>query len=263
MGLKDRIPSIFPIFREGSDIGTVVDVAESEFDAFGTDTTDVQGSLFVETAEGQSLDLIAEELSVIARRRGRGDAQYRQFLQGLVPAFGGRGTERDVEVAVGAGVTFDPDRVDLIQDFQNREYQVELLNSDWIAHSSTTTRTLADLADPVGVDRVDPVVLRSETGEVAVSGADTETSDLDRVGLSSADLEPLSTDGFVLSTREAPSAGVVFQTAETQFATNFTSPVTEPSITTASTTVTTQTTDGLSSVQLGAVSTIAFEPLST
>lgn len=175
MALKDRIPSILPIFRETSDLGTVVDAIDSEFDTFGTDTTDVQDSLFVETAEGQSLDLIAEELSVIARRRGRDDEQYRQFLQGLVPAFDGRGTERDVEVAVAAGVTFDADSVDLVQDFDNREYQVELLNSDWIAHSSATTRELAAIADPVAVDRVDPVILFTEEVAVSLAAGATET----------------------------------------------------------------------------------------
>jgi hypothetical protein len=197
MGLKDRIPSVLPIFREDSDLGAVVDTIDSEFDTFSTDTTDVQDSLFVETAEGQSLDLIGEELSIIARRRGRDDAQYRQFLQGLVPAFDGRGTERDVEVAVAAGVSFDRSEVDLRQDFQNREYEVELF--DWIAHDSATTRTLADLADPVAVDRIDPVYLFSDPGAVRLAGGATVTETIQREGLSSGNLGPLSQRGFTLS----------------------------------------------------------------
>jgi hypothetical protein len=303
MGLKDRIPSILPVFREGSDLGIVVDTIDSEFDEFGTDISDVQDSLFVETADGQSLDLIAEELSIIARRRGRDDDQYRQFLQGLVPAFDGRGTERDVEVAVAAGVTFDADAVDLIQDFSGtREYQVELLNSDWVAHSSATTRELAEIADPVAVDRVDPVILFTEEVGVAIQTGATETgidneseeeqvafavgdtiAETATIGLSSPDLEPLSTDGFILSIRDAPSADVVFNAADTGFATNFISPDARPSANVADTVVRpmtdlpsatprvntsgtgtqTLTRDGLSSLQLGELSTPGHEPLST
>lgn len=197
MGLKERLPSILPIFREGSDLGVVVDAIADAFDTFGIDTDDVQESLFVETAEGQSLDLIAEELSIVARRRGRSDEQYRQFIQGLVPAFDGRGTETDVRVAVAAGVSFDRSEVDLRQDFQNREYEVELF--DWIAHDSSTTRTLADLADPVAVDRIDPVYLFSDPGRVRLAGGAAVIETIQRKGLSSGNLGPLSQQGFTLS----------------------------------------------------------------
>jgi hypothetical protein len=306
MGLKDRIPSILPIFRQNSDLGTVVDAIDSEFDKFGADTTGVQESLFVKTAEGQSLDLIGEELSIIARRRGRSDDEYRKFIQGLVPAFQGRGTERDVEIAVAAGVTRDRDAVDLRQDFSGtREYEVELLNSDWIAHRSGLTRDLAEIADPVSVDRIDPVYLftepavfviaaaatdiaaleeRSEVISPVITGAQTQSALL-AVGLSSdADnlgLEPLSTDGFVLSLRDRPTGDIVFVTANTQFAVN---PVSETATSNAGVTATrirqmTETESatpsagvtnvlaklsiGLSSANLGTLSQTSHPPLST
>jgi hypothetical protein len=197
MSLRDRIPAILPIFRENTIISSVVDAIGDEFDTFETDTETVQDSLFLETAEGQSLDLIAEELSIIARRRGRSDEQFRQFLQGLVPAFDGRGTSGDVRLAVAAGVSFDESVVELLEDFSNREYQVRLL--DWIPHSSGTTRLLADIADPVAVDLVEPVILVGDDGTVAFVGEATANQRIIRVGLSSGNLGPLSRQGFTLS----------------------------------------------------------------
>lgn len=197
MGLKDRLPPILPVFREGSAFATVVNAITETFSTFETDTNTVQESLFIETANGQSLDLIGEELSIIGRRRGRGDEQYRRFLQGLVPAFDGRGTETDIRIAVAAGVSFDRSEVGIRQDFQNREYQIELF--DWIAHDSATTRTLADLADPVAVDRVAPVFLFTDPGNVKLNGRATTTETILRDGLSSGNLEPLSTPGPALS----------------------------------------------------------------
>jgi hypothetical protein len=197
MSLRERLSSVLALLQRNAAFRAVINAFNAEFETFNTDTQSVKDSLFVDTAAGQSLDLIAEELSIIARRRGRDDEQYRQFLQGLVPAFGGRGTERDVRVAVAAGVSFDRTEVDLRQDFQNREYEVELF--DWIAHSTTTTRTLADLADPVAVDRIDPVYLFSDAGAVRLTGGATVTETITRQGLSSGNLGQLSQRGFTLS----------------------------------------------------------------
>jgi hypothetical protein len=219
MTLKDRLPNALPLFRDDSELRVIVESLQAEIDDLRTDTSDVKDSLFIETAEGQSLDLIGEELSVVARRRGRDDASYRQFLQGLVPAFDGRGTASDVRFAVASGVTFDTDAVTLREDFGNREYEVELRNSDWVAHRTGTTRELAEISDPVAVDRIDPVYLFTEpggvalqagavetgietvteTGEVAIEGADAQ-AELFAIGLSSDDLGALSTAGFELST---------------------------------------------------------------
>jgi hypothetical protein len=219
MSLKERLPNILPLFREASALRVIVESIQAEFDEFRDDTSEVKDSLFVETAEGQSLDLIADEFGIIGQRRGRGDTAFRQFLQGLVPAFDGRGTTSDVELAVAAGVTFDTDLVALREDFQNREYEVELLDSGWRPHRTGTTRELAEIADPVAVDRIDPVYLftepasvafragdvetgietETEQGTVVIDGSDTQ-AELFAIGLSSDDLSALSTTGFTLST---------------------------------------------------------------
>jgi hypothetical protein len=216
MPLRDRLPSILPLLREDSNIGAVISAIQSEFSRFQSDTDAVQDSLFIPTATGQALDLIGAEFGLIGQRAGRSDAAYQEFLQGVVPVFNGRGTEKDVEIAVAAGVANSPADVDLDQDFQNREYRVELL--DWEPHRSSTTRELADLADPPTVDRVDPVQLLSEPNTVTVALKDTKVgietisapiavlvsgddalSELRAAGLSAEKLEPLSTSGFRLS----------------------------------------------------------------
>lgn len=171
MSLRDRLPSVFPLFDDDSRLKVIVDALDDELTELEDDTEDVQDSLFVETADGQSLDLIGDDFGQIGQRRGRDDQAYRQFLQSIVPAFDGRGTERDVEVAVAAGIASSPDDVDLIQDFANQEYEVELF--DWSAHQTSTVHELADLADPVAVDRIDPLFYYSEAAGVGVDASTT------------------------------------------------------------------------------------------
>jgi len=297
--LKERLPEVLPLFRD-SRLATVIEAIQSEFDEFKSDTESVQDSLFVNSADGGSLDQIGADFGLIGRRRGRDDTAYRQFLRSVVPAFDGRGTERDVEVAVGAGVARAPRFVDLRQDFSDREYQVELF--DWSAHRTGTVHDLADLADPVAVDRVPPVYYFSDEVGVAIAPAPTETgietvggtalpaltagetvASIFAVGLSSSDLEPLSTDGFVLSIREAPAARIIFDPPSVELATNPVSPATTPRAGAGGTSVrqmtrlsgatpgpgagetdaTTLTRDGVSSIQLGGLSTTQIPPLST
>jgi len=207
--LKERLPEVLPLFRD-SRLATVIEAIQAEFDDFKSDTDTVQESLFINTADGGSLDQIGADFGLIGQRRGRDDTAYRQFLRSVVTAFDGRGTERDVEVAVSAGVAVGPDEVDLRQDFSNREYEVELF--DWSAHQTGTVRNLADLADPVAVDRVDPVYYFSENIAIGVDAAATETgietvaetqsvgitadaaaAETVAVGLSSNDIEGLGT----------------------------------------------------------------------
>jgi hypothetical protein len=208
MTLKEQLSSVFSIFREGATLRVIVEAIQDEFVKLASDTEAVEDSISIESATGQSLDLIADEFGAIGQRRGRSDREFRQFLQGLEPAFGGRGTERDVSVAVAAGVTFDPSVVELVQDFQAREYQVVLLNSGWVSHSTATTRTLADLADPVAVDRIDPVILLSDPADIGIQFGETDPG-LFAIGLSSDELAALSTQGNPLSTRNKLPAEVV------------------------------------------------------
>jgi len=194
MSLKERLPEVLPLFR-GSRLATVIEAVQAEFDTFKSDTEDVQDSLFINTADGGSLDQIGADFGLIGQRRGRNDSAYRQFLRSLVPAFEGRGTEQDVEIAVAAGVASERRFIDLREDFSAREYQVELF--DWSAHRTSTVLELADLADPVAVDRIAPVYYFGEEVDVALAVAATQSS-IFGSALSSDDLSPLSTRGFEL-----------------------------------------------------------------
>jgi hypothetical protein len=176
MSLRDRLVSVLALLQRDAAFRTVINALDADFETFSTETQTVKDSLFIDTAEGQSLDLIGEELSSIAARRGRSDAEYRQFLQALVPAFSGSGTEQDVELAVSAGITVAPTAVDLREDFSGaREYELELF--DWNPHQTGTIRDLADLADPVAVDRIDPVYYFSELAAVGVKSQRTDIDD--------------------------------------------------------------------------------------
>jgi hypothetical protein len=300
MSFKHRLPSVLPLFDDSSRLKVIVDALGDEFDRLEADTKAVQDSLFVNTADGQSLDLIGDDFGALGQRRGRDDEAFRQFLRSVVPAFDGRGTERDVEVAVAAGVVVDPDEIDLRQDFDNREYEVELF--DWSAHKTGTVHELADLADPVAVDRVDPLYYFSDEVSVAAGPGSTETgietvagtaspaltadetvANIFSVGLSSDDLGALSTDGFILSIRDAPAARIVFDPAGVELATNPVSSTATPragaeatavrqmtrlsgatpAVDSGATAAATLTRDGLASVQLGGLSTTQIPPLST
>jgi len=279
MSFKQRLPSVLPLFDDSSRLKVIADALGDEFDGLEADTEAVQDSLFINTADGQSLDLIGDDFGALGQRRGRDDEAFRQFLRSVVPAFDGRGTERDVEVAVAAGVAVDPDEIDLRQDFANREYEVELF--DWTAHRTSTVHELADLSDPVAVDRVDPLYYFSDEVSVAADPKTTAIGDIKTVadttslalvadettagsgpiGLSSAALEPLSTDGFVLSFPDRPGARITLDPSDAVLATDTVAPTATPSPGVKSTNV--ATLPGLSSPQFGGLSTTQVPPLST
>lgn len=298
MSLRDRLPSLFPLLDDESRLKIIVDALDDELRELEQDIDTVQDSLFVETADGQSLDLIGDDFGQIGERRGRDDQAYRQFLQSIVPAFNGRGTERDVEVAVAAGIAVDADNIDLIQDFDNQEY--ELVLHSWTAHESGTVRELSELADPAGVERRDPVHLISQTAPIDITTADTSiapgtvsetatptiatapsTNSIYAIGLSSPELQGLSTDDWILSLQNSPAAVIEFVTGDTETATNPRLPTARPRVQASSTVarsmtrlgparpdVTARSTDrdtvstrGLSSNALGDLSTTNMDAL--
>jgi hypothetical protein len=207
--LKERLPEVLPVFRE-SRLAAIVEAIETQIDELRGDTESVADSLAVETAAGESLDQIGADFGLIGRRRGRTDVAYRRFIQSLVPAFEGRGTENDVRIAVAAAVAADAGQIDLREIFSAREYQVELF--DWTAHQTGTVHELADLSDPVAVDRVDPLYYFADpavvtvttslpVSEPAVIGVDAASARSTRtaVGLSALGAAGLSGSGLRLS----------------------------------------------------------------
>ena len=168
--LLDRAGSAFPTFDRDSTFRRVFDALQSELDTFSGETRQVEQSLRVREATGQSLDLIGAEFGQLGRRRGRDDNTYRQLLLSLVSAFNGRGTVEGVKTGVGAGLAVETSDIRLDEDFANNQYIVELF--DWTPHRVSTVDELADLTDPVSVPRVAPI---RYFGDRASAGVGTAT----------------------------------------------------------------------------------------
>jgi len=201
VSLKERLPRVLPLFNPATTISALIGAHDDELVQFDAEAADVQDSLFVGTADGQSLDLIGDDFGPLGQRRGRGDDAYRQFLRSLVPAFDGRGTERDVEVAVAAGVATTPDEIDLRQQFADVTFQVELF--DWTAHRTGTVHELAALADPAAVERIDPLYYFSD--RVAV-GVGVKSADIDSGTTLQTAVAAIDADSTTVETRNSDGA---------------------------------------------------------
>jgi 3',5'-cyclic AMP phosphodiesterase CpdA len=301
LSLADRLPSVFPIFDDSTDFATWLEAHQDEADRLEADLKDVQESLQVAHATGDDLDRIGADFGILGRRRGRDDASYRKFIQSLVQAYRGRGTNPDVRTVVAAGILATKEDVALIEDTDANRYEVVLENEAWTAHASGVVRELANVADPSVVQRRDPVHNILSTGAIAVAASPTEISSgttLDTggivvdegvatkesvaVGLSAPELQPLSTDDWVLSTVERPAAVTIVDAGDTQIRSMHTSltasitvnagetttrPMTraEPAriqVDEGGTVTKTLSERGLSSGQLGGLSTTGISPLS-
>jgi len=233
----------------------------------------------VDSATRGQLIALSQFFGELGRPRGRSTNDYRVFLRSLVQAFDGRGTSEDVRFAIGTGLRVDPDTdVRLREDFATTTYQVELF--DWTAHKTGTIRQLADLSDPAGVERLDPVYYFVDEGRVAPGPRATSIGDIKTVadttslalvsdettadsgpsGLSSTALEPLSTDGFILSFPDRPGARITLDPSDAVVATDTVAPTATPSPGVESTSA--ATLPGLSSPQFGGLSTTQVPPLS-
>jgi hypothetical protein len=209
MSLKDRLPRVLPVFDPARDISGFIDGFDDELDRLDADVADAEDSLQVENASGQALDLIGEDFGPFGERRGRTDAQYREFLTTFLSSFDGRGTTKDVRVGAAAGAGSLPQDVKIREDFENAKYRYELF--DWAAHSTGEPRLTSELADPAAVDLFDTVYYVSDTGNIDFADNLTQTSarigfdaqqassSLISKGLSSVDFDTLETTNTALS----------------------------------------------------------------
>jgi|GEM_PF-1409601 hypothetical protein len=174
--LRGRLPSLFPLYDDSMEFEPWLDAHQGELDEFDADLAQVKDEIHIETATGQELNLIGNEYGVLGRRRGRDDDSYRAYLMSLMAFFQGVGTIPGVKQAVSSGLLVDTDVVDVLEDFDANKYEIEL--TDWTAHETGTVRTLADLADPLAIERLDPVhyLLEGDTVTPTSSGTRVITS---------------------------------------------------------------------------------------
>ena len=174
--LRGRLPSLFPLYDDSMEFEPWLDAHQGELDEFDADLAQVKDEIHIETATGQELNLIGNEYGVLGRRRGRDDDSYRAYLMSLMAFFQGVGTIPGVKQAVSSGLLVDEDVVDVLEDFDANKYEIEL--TDWTAHETGTVRTLADLADPLAIERLDPVhyLLEGDTVTPTSSGTRVITS---------------------------------------------------------------------------------------
>ena len=174
--LRGRLPSLFPLYDDSMEFEPWLDAHQGELDEFDADLAQVKDEIHIETATGQELNLIGNEYGVLGRRRGRDDDSYRAYLMSLMAFFQGVGTIPGVKQAVSSGLLVDTDVVVVLEDFDANKYEIEL--TDWTAHETGTVRTLADLADPLAIERLDPVhyLLEGDTVTPTSSGTRVITS---------------------------------------------------------------------------------------
>ena len=174
--LRGRLPSLFPVYDDSMEFEPWLDAHQGELDELDADLAQVKDEIHIGTATGQELNLIGNEYGVLGRRRGRDDDSYRAYLMSLMASFQGVGTVPGVKQAVSSGLLVDTDVVDVLEDFAANKYEIEL--TGWTGHETSTIRTLADLADPLAIERLDPVhyLLEGDTVTPTSSGTRVITS---------------------------------------------------------------------------------------
>lgn len=190
--LIEKLPGIFPTHDNSEDFQTWIRAHQAEIDELQASIVQVQRSLRIAHAEGQSLDLIGSDFGQLGRRRGRDDGAYRQYLQSLVRAYGGRGTSEDIRFTVTSSLVISEDAISIVEDFQNNEYEIHL--NEWPPHSAGTVSQMADIADPPSIPMVRQ--LYEQRGQMFLGGSEVPPGS---PSLSSGLLGALSSSRWTLS----------------------------------------------------------------
>jgi hypothetical protein len=153
-GIGGDTPSdgeIFTIDQEyESVLSRYLESHDAEFENLGDDFEEVVSIRQIDNAADDELDRIGEMFGVLGRRAGRDDDDYQIFLKSIVQSFAGRGSVAGVRFAAAAGLGVTVDNVQIVEDFENLNY--EIIVEDWPEHRGSIVEELADLADPSAVD---------------------------------------------------------------------------------------------------------------
>jgi hypothetical protein len=122
----------------------------------------------VDNASGTDLDRIGALFGELGRRRGRPDGEYRTFIKSIVQSFNGRGTIPGLKFAIAAGIGTDPENVVIDEDFEEVGYTITIENTD-SGFLTKAINDLAQLADPSGVELLNPPILVSDAKPVDIA----------------------------------------------------------------------------------------------
>ena len=135
----------------------------------------VIASTQVGNAVGVDLDNVGAIFGAIGKRRGRGDAAYEDYLEGIVRAYEGSGTRGGLKFVVANIILAPEDTIGIVEHFSDLEYTVRL--SRWESHTVGSIWRLTDISDPSLVKMRD-LIYDCGDAEVELSPAEsTEVTD--------------------------------------------------------------------------------------
>lgn len=141
------------------DLGTLADDIDQTIEAH-----------YVDRASGSDLDRIGSLFGELGRRRGRTDAEYRAVLRSIVQSFNGRGTIPGLRFAVAVAVDVDVDLIEVVEDFDQVGYEVNINTGD-VGNISSSLEGIIDRADPSGVKLLRPPVIVYDTIDIGIQSA--------------------------------------------------------------------------------------------
>ena len=172
--IGDEIPLGYPVAAD-SNLRRFLSAPQSQFDSLTLTIRQTKRDLQLPYASGESLDTLGWSKGILGKRRGRGDSEFRHFLQALPNAFGGKHRKKDIRKSISAAVVADEDSdVVLSEDVTTIAYSVTL--ESWQGHSTANIDFHADYADAPVVARTGAIEYERgttpprETGEDATEG---------------------------------------------------------------------------------------------
>jgi len=136
---------------------------DQEFGKLDASIDSVRDSRQIDNASGDDLDEIGAIFGPLGRRRGRSDQDYRVYLKSVVQSFNGRGSVQGLRFAIASAIGTDPSNIEIIERFDELEYDIQIFNVD-TSFISSSINDLADLADPSVVQLGEAIIVFDQGG---------------------------------------------------------------------------------------------------
>lgn len=148
---------------------------DEEFEEIEQQIEHVIESRQIDNATGDELDELGAIYGQLGLRRGRDDDEYRVYLKSIVDAFNGRGSLGGLKFAIASSIGTSTDNIEIIEDFENLKYSIQISNVD-ASFMSSAINDLAELADP-SVVQLDEAIIILADGEMRLVGDPATTTD--------------------------------------------------------------------------------------